>query len=49
MDKNADCSQFNELVSFWNQKSNDDDSMEDLEQPTNLKSAYELLQIAKNA
>jgi hypothetical protein len=48
LDKNADYSKFCKLVSFWNQKSNGDDSMEDLIQPTNLKSAYELLQIAKN-
>ena len=48
LDKNADYLKFSELVSFWNQKSNGDDSMEDLIQPTNLKSAYELLQIAKN-
>ena len=48
LDKNTDYSQFSELVSFWNQKSNGDDSMEDLIQPTNLKSAYELLQIAKS-
>ena len=48
LDKNADYSKFSELVSFWNQKSNGDNSMEDLVQPINLKSAYELLQIAKN-
>ena len=48
LDKDADYSKFDELVSFWNQTSNWDDSMEDLDQPTNLKSAYELLQIAKN-
>ena len=48
LDKNADYSSFTGLVSFWNKKSIGDDSMEDLVQPTNLKSAYELLQIAKN-
>ncbi|MBO7504738.1 hypothetical protein J6T66_00825 [bacterium] len=48
MDKNADYSKFKEFVLFWNQKSIGDDSMEDLVQPTSLKSAYELLQIAKN-
>ena len=48
LDKNADYSNFGELVLFWNQKSNGDDSMEDLTQPTSLKSAYELLQIVKN-
>ena len=49
LDKKADYSQFSELVSFWNQKSNGDDSMEDLVLPTSLKSAFELLQTAKNA
>jgi len=48
LDKNWDYSVFSDLVSFWNQTSNWDDSMEDLVQPTNLKSAYELLQTAKN-
>ena len=48
LDKNADYSKFKEFVLFWNQKSIGDDSMEDLVQPTSLKSAYELLQIAKN-
>ena len=48
LDRNWDYSVFSDLVFFWNQTSNWDDSMEDLEQPTNLKSAYELLQTAKN-
>jgi hypothetical protein len=48
LDKKADYSKFSEFVSFWNQKSNGDESMEDLVRPTSLKSAYELLQIAKN-
>ena len=48
LDRNWDYSVFSDLVSFWNQTSNWDNSMENLEQPTNLKSAYELLQTAKN-
>lgn len=44
----ANYSDFADIIEFWNKTSLWDDSMEDLILPTSLKSAYELLQIAKN-
>ena len=49
LNKNAKYSDFTDIVEFWNNISNWDDSIEDLEQPTTLKSAYELVQTVKNA
>ena len=48
LDSSAKYPDFSELIEFWNKNSNWDDSMENLQNPVNLKSAYELLQIVKN-
>ena len=48
LDSSAKYPDFSELIEFWNKTSNWDDSMENLQNPVNLKSAYELLQIVKN-
>ena len=48
LNSSAKYSDFSELIEFWNKTSNWDDSMENLQNPINLKSAFELLQIVKN-
>ena len=48
LNSNAKYSDFSDMVNFWNKVSNGDNTMEDLQQPTTLKSAYELLQTVKN-
>ena len=40
---------FSEFVDFWNKNSESDEDMENLENPINLKSAFDILQTAKNA
>ena len=48
LNSDAKYSVFTDLVGFWNQTADGDDSMESLELPNSLKSAYDLLQVAKN-
>lgn len=49
LDKDAKYSDFSEIIDFWNQSVEIDDSFENLEMPRDLKSAYDVLQIMKNA
>ena len=46
---NAKYSDFSELIDFWNKSAENDDSFENLEMPKDLKSAFDVLQIVKNA
>ena len=46
---NARYSDFSEFIEFWNKSAEDDDSFEKLDMPKDLKSAFDILQIAKNA
>ena len=46
---NAKYSDFSELIEFWNKSAENDDSFEKLDMPKNLKSAFDILQIVKNA
>jgi hypothetical protein len=46
---NAKYSDFSEFIEFWNKSAENDDSFEPLEMPKDLKSAFDILQIAKNA
>ena len=49
LQKNAKYSDFNEFIDFWNKASENDDSFEKLNSPIDLKSAYDILQTAKDA
>ena len=44
---NANYSDFSEVVEFWNKSVENDDSFEKLEMPKDLKSAYDILQVAR--
>jgi hypothetical protein len=46
---NAKYSDFSGLIEFWNKSAESDDSFENLDMPKNLKSAFDILQIVKNA
>lgn len=46
---NAKYSDFSELIDFWNKSAENDDSFENLGMPNDLKSAFDVLQIVKNA
>ena len=46
---NAKYSDFSEFIEFWDKSAENDDSFEKLEMPKDLKSAFDILQIAKNA
>ena len=48
LDKNADYSVFSDFINFWNKNVGSDEEMEILENPKNLKSAFDVLQTAKN-
>jgi hypothetical protein len=48
LSSNAKYSDFSELIDFWNKSAENDDSFENLEMPKDLKSAFDILQIAKN-
>jgi hypothetical protein len=49
LSSNAKYSDFSELIDFWNKSAENDDSFENLEMPKDLKSAFDVLQIVKNA
>ena len=46
---NVKYSDFSELIEFWNKSAENDDSFEKLDMPRDLKSAFDILQIVKNA
>jgi hypothetical protein len=46
---NAKYSDFSEFIDFWNKSSKIDDTLECLDKPNDLKSAFDVLQIAKNS
>ena len=48
INNSANYSDFSDLVKFWNKTADGDDTMESLNIPNSLKSAYDLLQIVKN-
>lgn len=49
INSNAKYSDFSEFIEFWNKSAENDDSFEKLNMPKDLKSAFDILQIAKNA
>lgn len=49
LNENVDYSSFSELVEFWNESVKYDDEFDSLELPKDLKSAYDTIQILKNA
>jgi hypothetical protein len=49
LSSNAKYSDFSELIEFWNKSAENDDSFEKLDMPKDLKSSFDILQIAKNA
>jgi hypothetical protein len=49
LNSNAKYSDFSEFIEFWNRSAENDDSFENLDIPKDLKSAFDILQIAKNA
>lgn len=49
LNSNAKYSDFSELIEFWNKAAEGDDSFEPLDMPKDLKSAFDILQIVKNA
>ena len=49
LNSNAKYSDFSEFIEFWNKSAENDDSFENLDIPKDLKSAFDILQIAKNA
>ena len=48
INSSAKYSDFTELINYWNTIVDGDDTMETLEMPNNIKSAYDLLQVVKN-
>ena len=46
---NAKYLNFSGLIEFWNKAAEGDDSFDSLEMPKDLKSAFDILQIVKNA
>ena len=49
LNSNAKYSDFSEFIEFWNKSAENDDSFGKLDMPKDLKSAFDILQIAKNA
>ena len=49
LNSGAKYSDFSEFIEFWNKSAENDDSFEKLEMPKDLKSAFDVLQTAKNA
>ncbi len=49
LNSNAKYLDFLDLIEFWNKSAANDDSFENLEMPKDLKSAYDVLQTAKDA
>ena len=49
LSSNAKYSDFSELIEFWNKSAENDDSFEKLDMPKDLKSAFDILQIARTA
>lgn len=49
LNSNAKYSDFSEFIEFWNKSAENDDSFEKFDMPKDLKSAFDILQIAKNA
>ena len=49
LNSDAKYSDFSEFIEFWNKSAENDDSFEKLDMPKDLKSAFDILQIAKNA
>ena len=49
LSSNAEYSDFSGFIEFWNKSAENDESFEKLEMPNDLKSAFDILQIAKNA
>ena len=49
LSSNAKYSDFSKFIEFWNKSAENDDSFENLDMPKDLKSAFDILQIAKNA
>lgn len=49
LNSNAKYSDFSELIEFWNKAAENDVSFDGLDMPKDLKSAYDILQIVKNA
>lgn len=49
LNSNAKYSDFSKFIEFWNKSAENDDSFENLDMPKDLKSAFDILQIAKNA
>ena len=49
LNSNAKYSDFFDFIEFWNKSAENDDSFEKLENPKDLKSAFDILQITKNA
>ena len=49
LNSNAKYSDFSSMIGFWNKAAESDDSFEKLELPKDLKSAFDVLQIVKNA
>jgi len=49
LNSNANYSDFFGFIEFWNKSAENDDSFEKLDMPKDLKSAFDILQIAKNA
>ena len=48
LNSHAKYSDFSDFIEFWNKSTDIDDIVEKIEIPNNLKSVYELLQLAKN-
>lgn len=48
LNSNAKYSDFSEFIEFWNKSAENDDSFENFDIPKDLKSAFDILQIAKN-
>ena len=49
LEKKSDYWVFSDFINFWNKNAKIDEEMETLENPINLKSAFDILQTAKNA
>ena len=49
LNSNSKYSDFSEFIEFWNKSAENNDSFENLDMPMDLKSAFDVLQIAKNA
>ncbi len=49
LNSNAKYSDFSGLIEFWNKTAENDVSFDGLEMPNDLKSAFDVLQVVKNA